>query len=446
MMIRLGMMVSLLAMGLFASLANASESWPQFRGPRGDGIAEAKNVPMHWSDSENVTWKTPIPGKGWSSPVIVGDSIWMTTALVNLLSEEEKNERLKDENNFTRSQSNLASSVDLKAIEVDYATGEIKQTVDLFFVDDPLTVHLTNSYASPTPVADGKFLYCYFGTYGTCCVDTDSGEVVWRNNENALEYNVGPGSSPVLIDDLLVLTCDGVNEQYITALDKQTGKTIWKTERPPIRATNGDQKKAYATPLVIEVKGQLQVVIPGAQWVCAYDPKTGDEIWRADHGSGFSNVPCPVHLDGTVYICTGFMRPQLLAVRADGAGDVSMSHIEWTFSRQVPTTPSPIVVNDLIYMVSDRGVATCVDPTTGQDVWTSRMGGNYAASPTFADGHIYFCSESGLTTIIEPGDKYDVVAENDLGERIMASPIFLDNNLIIRTSDHLFRITTPEGD
>lgn len=439
-MTRLGATCSLIVLGLFVSLANA-ESWPQFRGPNGDGITEAKNVPLNWSTTENVAWKTAIPGKGWSSPVMVGDSIWLTTALVNYLSEEEKNERLKDAKPFARNQSNLASSVKLQAIQVDYKTGELLNTVDLFDVDDPLTVHLTNSYASPTPVADGKFLYCYFGTYGACCVDTESGEVVWRNEENDLEYNVGPGSSPVLVGDLLVLTCDGVFEQYITAVDKKTGKTVWKTPRPPFRAEDGDQRKAYATPLVIEVAGKTQLVIPGAQWVCAYEPETGKEIWRVDHGSGFSNVPRPIHHDGTVYICTGFMRPQLMAVRTDGEGDVSNSHIEWTFSRQVPTTPSPIFVDGLIYMVSDRGVATCVDPETGHDVWTSRLGGNYAASPTYADGRIYFCSESGMTTVIKPGDKYEVLAENDLGERIMASPIFLDGNLVIRTSDHLFRIT-----
>ncbi|QDU74950.1 Serine/threonine-protein kinase AfsK [Bremerella volcania] len=428
-----------LVTGLWTGAASA-ESWPQFRGPSGDGIAPAKNVPLKWSADENVVWKTAIPGKGWSSPVLVGDKIWLTTALVTLLSEEEKNERLKDAKPFQRDQSNLASTVDLKAVEVDYKTGKLLRTVDLFHVTDPLPVHLTNSYASPTPVAEGKFVYCYFGTYGACCIDTETAEVIWRNNENALEYNVGPGSSPVVVGGLVILTCDGVNEQYITAVDKKTGETAWKTQRPPFRTDDGDRKKAYATPLVVEVNGQTQVIIPGAQWVCAYNPKSGKELWRADHGSGFSNVPAPVFDNGTVYICSGFMRPQLFAIRTDGEGDVTDSHIEWTFSRQVPTTPSPVVVDGRIYMVSDRGVATCVDAATGQEVWTSRMGGNYAASPTYANGRIYFCSESGMTTVIKPGDEYDVIAENDLGERIMANPIFLDGNLVIRTAENLYRI------
>ncbi|MBA2115121.1 outer membrane protein assembly factor BamB family protein [Bremerella alba] len=432
--------VTLLAVtGLLVSTASA-ENWPQFRGPNGDGITSAKDVPLNWGTDENVVWKTPIPGKGWSSPVLVGGKIWLTTAMEKLLSEEEKDERLKDAKPFQRNQSNLASTVELKAIEVDYQTGKRLRTVDLFHVDDPLTVHLTNTYASPTPVAEGKFVYCYFGTYGACCIDTETAQVVWRNNDNALEYNVGPGSSPVVVGDVVVLTCDGVDQQYITGVDKKTGKTIWKTERPPFRTDDGDRKKAYATPLVVEIEGQTQVVIPGAQWVCAYDAQTGEELWRADHGSGFSNVPAPVFENGTVYICSGFMRPQLVAIRADGEGDVTNSHIEWTFSRQVPTTPSPVVIDRRIYMVSDRGVATCVDAATGQEVWTSRMGGNYSASPTYADGRIYFCSESGMTTVIKPGDEYEVIAENDLGERIMANPIFLDGNVVIRTAENLVRI------
>lgn len=428
-----------LVTGLLVGTASA-ESWPQFRGPSGDGIAPAKNVPLKWGAEENIVWKTAIPGKGWSSPVLVGGKIWLTTAMVTLLSEEEKNERLKDAKPFQRNQSNLASTIELKAVEVDYETGKLLRTVDLFDVDDPLAVHLTNSYASPTPVAEGKFVYCYFGTYGACCIDTETAKVVWKNNDNALEYYVGPGSSPVVVGDVVILTCDGVNEQYITAIDKKTGKTAWKTPRPPFRTEDGDRKKAYATPLVVEINGQTQVIIPGAQWVCAYDPQTGKELWRADHGSGFSNVPAPVFENGTVYICSGFMRPQLVAIRTDGEGDVTNSHIEWTFSRQVPTTPSPVVVDGRIYMVSDRGVATCVDAATGQEVWTSRMGGNYSASPTYANGLIFFCSESGMTTVIKPGDEYEVVAENDLGERIMANPIFLDGNLVIRTAENLCRI------
>ena len=427
-------------LGLWAPVASQGETWPQFRGPRGDGISEAENIPLKWSMDENIAWKTPIPGKGWSSPVLVNEKIWLTTARSRFLSEEEKNARLKDATPFNRNNSNLASQVKLEAIEVDYATGEMLRQVDLFDVPDPGPVHLTNSYASPTPVVEGKFLYCYFGTYGTCCIDTQTAEVLWTNTENALEYNVGPGSSPLLVDDLLILTCDGVNEQYLTALDKRTGKSVWKTPRPPYRIEDGDQRKAYSTPILVEINDQRQVIVPGAQWVCAYDPATGEELWRVDHGRGFSNVPRPVYHDGIVYICTGFNRPELWAIRTDGQGDVSESHVVWRANRQVPTTPSPVLVDGKLYMVSDRGVATCLDKVTGETVWTSRMGGNYSASPTFVDGRIYFCNEAGVTTVLKPGDEYEVLAENDLGERIMASPMFLDKNIVIRTAEHLYRI------
>jgi len=428
------------AVSWFAATLNGAESWPQFRGPDGNGISAAKHLPQTWSQNQNIAWKTAIDGQGWSSPVLVGKRIWLTTANPVFLTEEEKNERLKDAKPFQRRQANIARRVELKAVEIDYESGEIIRTVDLFDVKKPGPVHLTNSYASPTPVADEGFLYCFFGTYGACSVDMETGEIVWRNTENEIEHNVGPGSSPAVIGDLLVLTCDGVDKQYVTALNKYTGKTVWTTQRPPFRVTDGDQMKAYSTPLGVEVNGKTQIIIPGAQWVVAYDPESGDELWRVDHGKGFSNVPRPIAQDGVVYICTGFTRPELWAIRTDGKGDVTETHVEWTMARQVPTTPSPVLVDGRIYMVSDRGVATCVDAKTGDVLWSGRLGGNFSASPTYADGKIYFCNESGVTKIVEPGDELNVVAENDLEERIMANPIFVDGNIVLRTSQALYRI------
>jgi len=433
-------LTALCALVFLIQVAQAENSWPQFRGPSGDGITTAQNVPTKWSQDKNVVWKTATPGKGWSSPVLVGNKIWMTTSITKYLSDEEKNERLKNEKPFQRKQALLAESIDLFAIEMDYETGKITNQIKLFSVKEPGPVHLTNSYASPTPVVEGKFVYCFFGTYGACCIDTDKKSVVWRNTENKLQHNVGPGSSPVLVDDVLVLTCDGVEKQYVTALDKRTGTTVWTTKRPPIRADDGDRRKAYATPLAIQHHGQTQVVIPGAQWVCSYNPANGEELWRVDHGSGFSNVPRPLYQDGVVYICTGFMRPELWAIEVDGRGDVTDSHVLWAMNRQVPATPSPILVDGNIYMVSNNGVGTCVDAESGDIVWTKRFGGDYSASPTFADGLIYFCNEDGKTLVIQPGQEFDVVAENELGEKIMASPIFLDGNIILRTSENIYRI------
>lgn len=433
-----------LSVSAIVSLPNAQvrAEWPQFRGPNGDGVADAKDVPITWSTSEKITWRTEIPGTGWSSPILVGDKIWLTTAEVKEATKEEFENKLADAPPFAQRTSALASRVVLKAVEVDLATGELGKVVVLFEVFNPDPVHATNSYASPTPVTDGARLYCHFGTYGTACVDPASGKVLWKNEEHRLQHNVGPGSSPILEGEHLILVCDGVDLQYIAALDKVTGKTVWRTERPEYRQEDGDRLKAYSTPLMVREGDRSQLVIVGAQWLCGYDPATGEELWRFDHGDGFSNVPVPVHKYGVVFISTGFTRPELVAVRIDGQGDVTETHELWRMDRQVPTKPSPVLVDDRLYMVSDRGVATCVDIKTGETVWVERLGGNHSTSPTLAEGRLYFSDEDGKTTVLQPGDQYKVLAENDLKEQIMATPIFLDGVIVLRTEKAVYRIGT----
>lgn len=407
-----------LCLSIFAGLMMHSAlqaEWPQFRGPRGDGVVEAKNVPLRWSTQENVVWRSDVPGIGWSSPILVGDKIWMTT-----------------------SEAEAGGPVVLKAVEVDLASGELGKIVELFQIAEPVALHTTNSHASPTPVTDGSRLYCHFGTYGTCCVDTATGKVVWRNQEHKLDHDTGPGSSPVLVGEHLIFPCDGLDVQYVAALDKETGETLWRTDRPEHR----NRRKAHSTPLTIEVEGKPQVIIVGAQWVCGYDPATGEEIWRFDFGDGYSNVPRPVYQHGVVYISTGFDRADLVAVRIDGKGDLSATGEVWRMNRQVPTTPSPVLAWNRLYMVSDRGVATCVDLNTGESLWVERLGGNFSASPTLAERRIYFFGEDGRTTVIQPGDQFKVLAENDLKEKIKATPIFLDGTIIVRTEKGIVRIGT----
>ncbi|MEX0793105.1 MAG: PQQ-binding-like beta-propeller repeat protein [Pirellulaceae bacterium] len=436
-LIRLSITAAVLLMS-----TNLQAEWPQFRGPRGDGVAEVKDAPLRWSPTENIAWRTEVPGTGWSSPVLLGDKIWITTADVEEATKEQFEKKLADAPPFAQRTSALASRVVLKAVEVDLATGELGKVVELFEVTDPDPVHATNSYASPTPVTDGTHLYCHFGTYGTVCVDPASGKILWKNEEHRLRHNVGPGSSPILEGEHLILACDGVDLQYVAALDKETGKTVWRTERPEHRNEDGDRLKAYTTPLMVRSPERTQVVILGAQWLCGYDPNTGEELWRFDHGEGFSNVPTPVHKDGVVFISTGFTRPELVAVRIDGDGDVTETHELWRMNRQVPTKPSPVLVDNRLYMVSDRGVATCVDIKTGETVWVERLGGNHSTSPTLAEGRIYFSDEDGKTTVLQPGDQYKVLAENDLKEQIMATPIFLDGLIILRTDKAVYRIGT----
>lgn len=419
-------------------IAEPGAAWPQFRGPGGQG--HAAGAPLRWSESDGVIWKQEIPGRAWSSPVIANDRIWLTTAVEKLAQgrlKEKLLEPMKDHpmyRNLT-----VLERVDLWALQFDMATGELLRKVKLFSVAEPQPVHNLNSYASPTPILDDNRLYCHFGRFGTACVDVDSGETLWER-QFVVEHGVGPGSTPALWENVLIIPCDGMDEQYVVAVDKLTGENVWKKDRPPLRATDPDYLKAYCTPLVFEAAGRTQVVIPGAQWFISYDPATGDELWRVDHGRGFSNVPRPVFDGELLFLNTGFTKAQLWAVRPDGEGDVTDTHVEWKWTKQVPTMPSPVVVDGLVMFVSDNGVATCLDADTGEEHWKERMAGNYCASPLAADGRVYFCNQEGRTTVVAAKPQFEVLAENELDGRFMASPAVAGGDLILRTEEHLYRI------
>jgi len=422
---------------LWALPASAEDRWPQFRGPDGQGRSAETGLPDSWSETEHVRWKTAIAGKGWSSPVVWDGKVWLTTAVEQQLSAEEFDARLAD-NKFKKNLA-LAAGISLRAVCVELATGRIVQDVGLFQIDEPEPIHKLNSYASPTPLIEEGRLYCHFGTYGTACVNTSTGTVLWQRRIE-LKHNVGPGSSPVMHGNVIILTCDGSDRQFVTALDKRDGSTLWTTPRPPMEGDDGDHHKAYSTPLVVSAPGGPQVVIPGAQWFVAYEPETGQPIWQINHGKGFSNVPRPVAGHGRVYLCTGFVRHQLWAVRLDGRGDVTDSHVAWTRDQGIPDKPSPMLVGDAIYLVSGNGIASCLDAETGELRWRERLGGNYSASPLLADGRIYFCSHEGKTTVIRPGDAYQELAVNELDGQLMASPVAVDHSLLMRSDTHLYRI------
>ncbi|MDB5343427.1 MAG: serine/threonine protein kinase afsK [Schlesneria sp.] len=423
-----------------ASVSTAAE-WKQFRGPDGQGHTNSKELPLKWSETENVHWKTPIPGRGWSSPVFDGDVVWMTTAVEDPLTGEalEKVQKNKQGDDPASKEVSLLSSVSLRAISVDVKTGNLLSDIELLNVATPPVIHTLNSYASPTPVLDGNLLLCHFGELGTACLDTYSGKVKWTKVLPS-SHAVGAGSSPVIFGDLVICPCDGTDVQYVAALNKQTGELVWKTNRPKMSGQNGDFHKSYCTPLLVEVAGKNQVIIPGAQWVVAYDPVDGREIWRVRYGDGFSNVPRPVIANDLVCVCTGFMQPQLIGIRMDGEGDVTSSHVAWKIPKSVPTMPSPIVVGEEIYFITDQGVATCANAAKGATVWTKRLGGNYSASPLASEGRIYFSNREGETTVIQPGKKYEELASNKLDGQHMASPAVFENSLLLRTNTHLYRI------
>lgn len=430
--------IQLLAFLCVGTCCHAENWWPQFRGPGGQGHAEARDIPLKWSEKENIRWKSALPGQGHSSPVVMGDQIWLTTALQEEATPEQQAKRKAG---IPNGQSfHVAGKVSLHALCISLRNGSILHNIKVFDIEEPETVHGINSYASPSAVLEPGRAYVHFGTYGTACLDSDSGEILWTCRF-PIKHFVGPGSSPVLVDDLLVIPCDGADKQFVVAVNKANGNDAWKQDRPPMRTDDGDRKKSFCTPLVIDVQGQTQVVIPGSQWIVAYDPKSGHELWRIDHGDGFSVVPRPVADERRLFFSTGFSRPAMVAVKLGGTGDITDSHVEWRTSRQAPNMPSPLLVGDRLYTASDGGVAVCLNAETGDLIWQNRLGGNYSASPLLVGDRIYFFNREGLTTVIEDsGKRPDALAENRLDGAIFATPAAIDGELILRTETHLYAI------
>lgn len=438
----LRLFVASLAIGL-GVCASADDEWPQFRGPGGQGHSAAKGLPIRWSETENIVWKAALPGEGHSSPMISGNQIWVTTAITRELTPEEEKERLSKLKNPQGLK--LAGELTLQAIQIDRESGKLVRTVDLFKVPNPEPKHALNSYASPTPVIAGTKLFCHFGSYGTACVDRNSGEVLWRNDSVRVDHQNGPGSSPVFADGRLVIHFDGTDRQFIAALNPDNGEILWETKRSGEMDERPDLKKAYGTPLVISTEGGAQVISPAANWVYGYDLQSGKELWKAAYGQlGFSTVPRPVVLDNKVFIATSYMQSRLLAVKLGGTGDVTATHTAWVSDRQIPNKPSLIALNGRIYFVSDKGIARCVNAETGEDVWFERLGGDYSASPLEADGKLYFCNQEGLCTVLQAGDAYQELAKNTLDAGCMASPAVAGKSLFLRTSTHLYRIEARE--
>lgn len=415
--------------------------WPQFRGPVGDGVAINAQIPTEWSEADNVRWKVATPGRGWSSPVIADGRVWLTSAIERGIDKKLK-EKLRSEKfagNPMKAELNIVGEISLRLLGLDAETGELMLDRELLTVELPQPVHSLNSYASPSPVWHNGRIYCHFGTYGTACYDIEAAETVWKT-DLPLEHSVGPGSSPVIVAGKLVIPCDGADQQYVIALDAETGEDAWKTSRPPMTGDLGDLHKAFCTPLVINVKGREQVVVVGAQWVVSYDPADGKEIWKVRHGDGFSNVPRPVFGHGMIFMSTGYTRPEMWAIRVDGQGDVTKSHVVWKVTKQIPTMPSPVLVGDFLFFVNDQGVASCLEAKSGEQKWQKRIEGNYCASAWAANGNVYFASREGKTIVVRAAGEYELLAENELDGQIFASPGIVGNALILRTDTHLYRI------
>jgi outer membrane protein assembly factor BamB len=408
----------LISVFLASATRAADLDWPEFRGPTQQGHSSSTNLPLTWSETEHVKFKTTIPGRGWSSPVIWGDQVWMTTA--------------------------LDQSHSMRAVCVDKNSGRIIHDVEVFHPQELQHTNAFNSLASPTPVIEKGRVYVSFGGYGSACLDTATGEPIWKSDELKIEHMEGPGSTPILYKDLYILQCDGVDTQFVAALDKMTGKLAWKTPRttPFDFWIIGPFRKAFGTPIVIQADGKDQLISPAARRLYSYDPRTGTEFWHVDlEGRAYSTAPRPLFADGVVYACTGFEQAQLWAVKTQGAsGDITKTHVLWKFKQGVPLRSSPILVDGLIYFTSDAGIARCVDARTGQQVWQNRIGPAYSASPIYADGRLYFFSERGQTTVLAPGREFKKLAENELGDGCLATPAISGSAFFIRTRTELYRV------
>ena len=405
------------ASALLLGTGLTAEQWPQFRGPGGQGESNAARLPLEWSETSNVAWKVPVPGLGWSSPVVADGRVWLTTAI-------EDDPRKGD--------------VSLRLLGYDESSGRELVNVAVFTVRSANEINPKNSWASPTPIVEGDRVFVHFGAEGTAALGT-SGQLIWKSRF-PYQSQHGGGGSPVLHGGLLIFNADGSDNASVIALDAATGKVKWRRDR----RVPFDQ--AYSTPLVIRVGEREQIVSVGAFRAAAYEPATGREIWRVSYGDGFSNVPRPVFTNGLVLIATGFQQPSLLAVRPDGTGDVTKTHVAWQLSRGAPLTPSPIAVGAEIYFVSDGGIASCVDAATGATLWQQRLGGTYSASPVLAAGYLFFPSEQGVTTVIQPGREYRRVARNTLDGSLLASMAVADDAIIMRSDSSLYRLRQSRND
>jgi outer membrane protein assembly factor BamB len=401
----------------FAAISSAAD-WPQFRGPAGDGHAAARNLPTTWNESTNVVWKTAIPGKGWSSPSLSQGKLYLTTAVPQGSAESGN------------------GPLSLRSLAIDAASGQVVWDVEVFRQDaEAPKIHNKNSHASPTPIVEAGRVYVHFGHQGTACLDL-AGKILWKNEAHRYEPVHGNGGSPLLVDGLLIFSCDGAEAPYVVALEASSGKERWRFQR----SSDAANKFSFSTPAVITVGGQKQLITPGSGVVNSLDPATGREIWRVTYGNGYSVIPKPVWGEGLVYIATGYNSPTVMAIRPDGTGDVTETHVAWTMKKSAPHTPSLLLVGDGLYVVSDKGIATCLDAQTGEERWTERIGGGFSASPLFADGKIFLQSEEGAALVLKPGREFSKIADTGFNERTLASYAAGDRALFIRTESNLYRV------
>jgi len=406
----------LIAVALAALPARAAD-WPEFRGPGGLGVYAGKPLVTEWGVEKNVTWKTPLPGVAWSSPIAVGGKLFLTTAVPTTAGDKP--------------------DYSLRALCVDQAKWAILWDVELF-VEKTATVpqpHKKNSHASPTPVSDGKRVWVHFGHMGTACLELD-GAVVWRTQELSYDPVHGNGNSPILVDDLLVFAIDGKLVTSLAALDQKTGAVRWRTKRE----SSAVLMFSFATCLLVEHNGTRVIVSPASNFCMGYDPKTGKELWRVKYPKpGWSLIAAPVYAHGLVFLSTGYVNQHLIAFKPEGSGDIT-ANVVWQTKRDAPNTPTPQVIGDELYMLSDSGFLTCLDARTGKVHYAERLAGKaYSASPIVADGKMYFTSEDGVGQVVAVGKEFKVLTRSELKEKTFATFVPVEGALFVRTESQLYR-------
>ncbi len=425
-----------IALLLLAFSHVSAEEWPEWRGPNGQGISSAKGLPETWSETSGVVWKAELPGRGHSTPVLTGNQLWLTTALEKAATPDQVKARLTT--NTGDQPLTVLDSVSLRVLCVDSISGKVLHDMEVLNVKDPQWAHQLNSYASPSPILENGRLYAHFGSLGTVCLDTATLKILWENEELHVMHENGPGSTPVLSGNLLIVHFDGSDQQFIAAFDKTTGKVAWKTARSGKMDPRPQQRKAYGTPLIVTMNGQATIVSPAADWVYGYEPATGKELWKLPYGElGFSMSVRPVADAERIYLSTSYGKSQVIALKYAG---LKTPEIAWRNNKNAPKMCSPVLANDLLFYVDDGGIVSCIDPATGDAHYRERLGGKFSASPILADNKLYFASREGVVTVIPAGREFKILAQNTLEGSLMASPVAVDGTLYLRTDKALYRI------
>jgi outer membrane protein assembly factor BamB len=431
-----------LAAAFLAGVTVSASDWPSWRGPLGTGSTTETRLPERWSATENIAWKAPLAGLGVSSPIVAGNRIFVTSQLGSGVRSPGNHPRLVQGTDAAAAGERpieARAAADNRTVFLveafNRADGKRLWEYRLQAIGTLPGVHDKHNLASPSPVTDGQMVYAWFGTGQIVALDMN-GRLVWQRHlgTEISPFDViwGHSSSPALFGDTLILLCDHAPASYILAVDKRTGRERWRADR-------GKGKLSYSTPLVVQAATGPELIINSSERIDAYDPRTGALLWYTGTTNRFP-IPVPVFHDGMIYMSRGYRSGPYLAIRPGGRGDITSTHVAWQAQTGAPYISSLVHDAGLIYMATDVGGVTVVDANTGARVWQQRVDGIFTASPVAGDGKIYFVSETGETIVMKSGRTPAVIARNDLGVRLMASPAISEGQIFLRSDDHLFAI------